>query len=171
MAKRIFTTGGLTYTATAAGAAVTTLGFMGLRGGGATQLIDVLEIFFSGKVGTSTVIGLVAKRSSTIATTPSTLTTFNSDGPLFPNTTALSTVAVSFVTASGLPVSSSAVTDATLQLGLNGFGGIVRWNAAPQQQWQIIGNTTPGGETVIFNSSSHGGVSCAGDGHCIYEPY
>jgi len=47
MAKRIFTTGGLTYTATAAGAAVTTLGFMGLRGGGATQLIDVLEIFFS----------------------------------------------------------------------------------------------------------------------------
>ncbi len=171
MAKRLFTTAGLTFTASAAGSVTTTSAYMAVKGGSATQLIDVLEIMFSGKVGTSTVVGLVFKRASTLETTPTALAAPHSDGPMHPATAALAAPAVTFVAASTQPTPSNTVTDATLQLGLNGFGGIVRWNAAPGQQWSILTATAPGGESVLFNSSTHGGVTCAGDGHIIYEPY
>lgn len=170
MAKRVFTSAGLTFTASAAGSAATGSAYMAMRGATSTQLIEVLEISFSGKTGTSTVIGLVLKRASTLATTPTTLAAPHSDGFMFPNASALSSSVICFVTASVQTVPSNTVTDATLQLGLNGFGGIYRWNAAPTQQWFIVGNAATTGESVLFNSSSHGGVTCAGDGHILYEP-
>jgi len=171
MAKRVFTSAGLTFTASAAGSVATTSGYMALKGGSATQTIDILEIMISGKVGSSTVGGFVYKRVSTLETTPTTLAAPHSDGPEHPATAALAAPPVSFVAAATQPTPSNTVTDATLQLGLNGFGGIVRWNAAPTQQWTIVTATAPGGESILFNSSTHGGVTQAADAHIIYEPY
>jgi hypothetical protein len=65
----------------------------------------------------------------------------------------------------------STVTDTHLNLALNLFGGIVRWNATPTQQWQIIGNTAPGGESVLWNSATAGGSTGLANAHIIYEPY
>lgn len=171
MAKRIFTSAGLTYTASAAGSAAASSTFMALKGGNASQTIDVLEVMISGKATASTVAGMELNRSSTVGTTPTALAAPHSDGPSHPATAALVSVPVSYVAAATGPIPSNTVTDARLNLALNLFGGIVRWNAAPTQQWTIVGNTAPGGESVLWNSSTAGGSSGLADAHLIYEPY
>lgn len=171
MAKRIFTSAGLTFGATAAGAVTVTSQFMGVKGGSATQVIDVLEILISGKATASTVAAIELARASTLETTPTTLAAPHSDGPMHFATAALAAPVVTFVAAATMPIPSNTVTDAHLNLGLNLFGGIIRWNASPTQQWTIIGNTAPGGESVLWNSSTAGGSSGLADAHIIYEPY
>ncbi len=171
MAKRIFTSQGLTYTASAAGSVATTSGYMALKGGAATQLIDVLEVLVSGKATASTVAAMNLARASTLETTPTAIAAPHSDAGLFPNISAITNVVVPFVAAATQPTPSNTVTDAKLNLALNLFGGIVRWNAAPFQQWQIIGNTAPGGESVLWNSSTGGGSTGLADAHIIYEAY
>ena len=171
MAKRIFTSQGLTLTATAAGSVATTSAYMALKGGSATQLIDVLEIELTGKATSSTVGAVNLARASTIETTPTALAAPHSDGPSFPNTTALSSTVVPFVAAATQPTPSNAVADAKLNLACNLFGGVVRWNAAPTQEWKIIGNTASGGESILWNSTSGGGSTGPADAHIIYEPY
>jgi len=144
---------------------------MAIKGGAATQLIDVLEVLISGLATASTVAAMNLARASTLETTPTALAAAHSDSALFPNATALSSTVVPFVAASTQPTPSNTVTDAKLNLALNLFGGIVRWNAAPTQQWQIIGNTAPGGESVLWNSSTGGGATGLADAHIIYEAY
>ena len=171
MAKRLFTCANQSFVAAnAGGSALTNAQYMALKGF-TNGIVDVLEILFSGKVGTSTVIALNLKRAGTIETTPTTLAAPNSDGAMHPATAVLTVPAVPFVAAATGPIPSNTVTDATLQLGLNGFGGIVRWNAAPTQQWTIMGATAPGGESVLHNNLLAGGVTCSGDAHILYEPY
>lgn len=171
MAKRVFTSQNLTYTASAAGAAAASSTYMALKGAAGTQLIDVLEVLISGKATASTVAAMNLARASALETTPTALAAPHSDSPMFPSATALSSTVVPFVAAATGPTPSNTVTDAKLNLALNLFGGIVRWNAAPGQQWQIIGNTAPGGESVLWNSSTGGGSSGLADAHIIYEPY
>lgn len=174
MAKRIFTSQGLTFTASAAGSVATTSGYMALKGGSATQLIDVLEVMITGMATSSTVGALNLARASTLETTPTALAAPHSDGGMFPNITALVSgdTVIPFVAAGTQPTPSNTVTDAKLNLALNLFGGIVRWNAAPQQQWMILGETAPGGESVLWNSSTQGGgVTGLANAHIIYEPY
>ena len=84
----------------------------------------------------------------------------------------LSPVVVVFNAASTTGVTpSNVVTNADLNLGLNMFGGILRWNAAPTQQWTQIGNAVNAGESVLYNSSSASGVTTVVNAHIIYEPY
>lgn len=174
MAKRLFTSQGLTFTAQAAGSVIgTASSYMALKGGASTQIIDVLEIFISGMATASTVAGMIMDRVSTLETTPTALAAPNRDGGMNPSITALvsgSTV-VPFVTASTQPTPSNTVTDIALNLALNLFGGIVRWNAATTQQWWIIGNTAPAGESILFNSSTGGGSTGLANAHIMYEPY
>jgi ABC-type molybdenum transport system ATPase subunit/photorepair protein PhrA len=68
-------------------------------------------------------------------------------------------------------VPSNAITDAKLNLGQNAFGGIIRWNAAPMQQWQLLGSTASGAETMLCNLVAGTGVSTTANAHIIYEPY
>lgn len=171
MAKRVFTSANLTFTATAAGTAATSSTYLALKGGAATQLIDVLEVFISGKATASTVGAHNLARASTLETTPTAIAAPHSDAAMFSNATALSSTVVPFVAASTGPTPSNTVTDAKLQFGMNLFGGLIRWNASPTQQWQIIGNVAPGGESVLWNSSTAGGSSGNADAHIIYEPY
>lgn len=171
MAKRIFTSAGLTFTAAAAGTAnITSSTYMALKAGSATQYADVLEILVSGKAPASVVAAFVFKRVSTLETTLTALAAPHSDGLAFPFGTALSTTFSPFVAAATGPTPSNTVTDATLQLGMNGFGGILRWNAQTFQQWAILGSGAPGQESILFNSSTASGANSAGDAHIIYEP-
>lgn len=173
MAKRAFTSANITYTASAAGSATAgaTATFMALKGASGTQTTDVLEILVSGKASASTIAAFEFNRVSTLETTPTALAAPNSDGPMHPATAALAAPVVPFVAATTGPTPSNTVTDARLNLALNTFGGIIRWNAAPTQQWTIVGNTAPFGESILWNNSSAGGVTSLADAHIIYETY
>ena len=174
MAKRVFTSQGITFTANNAGAAIpspATPSWMALKGANGTQIIDVLEASITGMASASTPAAMALARASTLETTPTALAAPHSDGGENPNLTALAATVVPFVAAATGPTPSNTVTDAKLNLGLNLFGGIYRWNAAPTQQWWIIGNTAPGGESVLWNNLLGGGASGAANAHIIYEPY
>jgi hypothetical protein len=174
VAKRIFTSAGRTYTATAAGAAATGSTYMAIKGGSTTQITDVLEILFSGKAVSSAVAAINFVRVSVADAGTTTLAAPDSDGPMNPATAALGAPVVTYTTAGTTqPTPSNTVTDGHINLALNLFGGIIRWNAAPTQQWTLIGNNTtlPGGESMLWNSSTAGGTSGPGDGHIIYETY
>lgn len=171
MAKRVFTTGSLTFTASAHGSAAATSTFMALKGANTTQVVDILEVLVSGMATASAVAAPMTAYASTLETTPTALASPGSDGPMLVTATALaSTVTVFFAAATG-PTPSSSATLPKLSFALNAFGGIVRWNAAPTQQWTQVGNATNGGETVLWNSSTHGGTNAALNAHIIYEPY
>lgn len=173
MAKRVFETGSLTFGTQAAGTALTTSQFMAVKGGSTTQIVDFLEFLVSGMATASTVAAMTVAYSSTLGVTPTALASPGFDGAMNVNATALvagSTVISYFAAATG-PVMNAAVTLARLNLGLNLFGGIIRWNAAPTQQWTSVGNAVNGGETVLFNSSVGGGSNGLANAHIIYEPY
>jgi hypothetical protein len=171
MAKRIFTTSMPTFAATAHGSAATTLQFMAIKGGATTQIIDVLEVLVSGTSTASAVVAAMVAYSSTLGVTPTALASPGSDGPAVVNATALSSVVVTYFAAGTGPIPSNSVTLPKLNLSLNTFGGIIRWNAAPTQQWTQVGNAVSGGESVLWNSSTHGGATGAANAHIIYEPY
>lgn len=171
MAKRIFQARGLTSgTGTAANTLLTTSQYMALKGGSSTQLIDVLEVLISGFAGSSAPALFELSRVQTVETTPTALTVATgSDGPAHPSTAALAAAPVSFIAASTQPTTSNAATDTRLNLGLNLFGGILRWVAAPGAGYSQIGNTAGLGESVLntFTGSTSGTFSA----HIMYEPY
>ena len=173
MAKRVFTSGAMTMTASAHGSQATGGGYMSLVGNSGTQITDILEINITGKAAATVVLATMFARQGTLGTGGAvTLAAPHSDGPMNFATAALSAAvvaAVDYTTNEVIP--SNTVSDAKLQLGVNGFGGQIRWNAAPGQQWTMIGNTAAGGGSVLWNSSSHGGATSPGDAHIIYETY
>jgi hypothetical protein len=173
MAKRSFIVQAQTFTAQAYTANLSNATYAALKGGSGTQLSDILEVLVSGMATASTVAAMQLSRVSTLeAGAITALASPNSDGPMHPSTAALAAVPVSFVAAAtNGPQASAVITDARLNFALNLFGGIVRWNAAPTQQFSILGNTADLGEAVLFNSSTGGGSSGLANAHIIYEPY
>jgi hypothetical protein len=171
MAKRLFTSAALNWTASAAGSVATTSAYMAIKGGSSSQVTDVLEILYSGKATASTVTAIEFARVSTLESVATALAAPHSDGPMNPATAALTSAVVTFVAATTQPTPSNTVTDGKLQLGMNNFGGILRWNAAPTQQWTLSGNTAPGGESILWNSLTAGGNTALGDAHIMYETY
>jgi hypothetical protein len=170
MAKRICTNVAQTWAPTANNVAATQ--FIALKGGTGTQIVDCLEFLLSGMATSSIPMSIQAAYSSTLGITPTAMALPNSDGPMIVNATALANVVVAYTAAGTGPVPNAATTLPRLNLGLNAFGGIIRWNAAPTQQWTMVGNTTNGGETVLFADSSAGqSGSGALNAHIIYEPY
>jgi hypothetical protein len=171
MAKRLFTAQAQSFTAQATAATLTNATYMGIQGGASTQIVDVLEILVSGFASASTVAGFVFCPASTAPTTPTALASPNSDGPLVANATALATVVTTYVAAGTGPQASASTSVPKLNLGMNAFGGIIRWNAAPTQQIQLIGNTATTGSFLLFNSSTGGGSTASANAHIMYEPY
>jgi hypothetical protein len=177
MAKRVFTQQNMSWIASAAGAAITsptTPQWMAIKGGSTTQIIDVLEVLISGMASASTLGGFTLARVTALesAAGGSALVAPASDGLENPSGTALASPVAVFTAASATgPTPSNVTTNATLNLALNMFGGIIRWNAAPTQQWWIVGNATTSGESILWNSSSAGGATGLANAHIIYEPY
>ena len=169
MAKRTFQATNWTPTATADTSALANGTYMALKGGSSTQLIDVLEVMVSGFAGSTAPAILQLARVSTVETTATALAAPNSDGPMHPSTAALSAAPVSFVAASTGPQRSAVTTDGRLNLGLNTYGGIAKWNSAFSAPWSILGNTADLGESVLsaYTGTTPGAISA----HIIYEPY
>lgn len=168
MAKRSFQAVNWTPTATGDTSALANATYQALQGGSATQLLTVLEIMLSGFAGASSPTIQQLARCSNVGTTPTALAAPNSDGPLHPSTAPLAAPPISFVAAAAGPQRSSAATDARLDMGLNAFGGIKRWVAAPGAEWVILGNAASGGCSVL--SAFTGGTVGALSSHILYEP-
>lgn len=176
MAKRSFNTTGLTFTGIALGTQIATASsYMGILGTTATQIIDIDEILISGMASASTLGNFVFVPFSTGPTTPTALAAPNADGPMQSNATP--TAQTTFVTAATQPTPASATTAARINLGINTFGGIIRWNAAPTQQYTLIGNAAFAagppvtmGTAGLVNTTTFGATTAA-SAHIIYEPY
>jgi hypothetical protein len=171
MAKRVVTNVSKTWAPTANNVAVTQ--WIAIKGGSATQIIDCLEFLISGMASSSIPMSIQTAYSSTLGGTPTTPPALpDSDGPMVVNATALASPAVAYTAATTGPTPNSASTLPRLNLGLNVFGGIIRWNAAPTQQWTSVGSAINGGETVLFADSSAGQSGTGAlNAHIIYEPY
>jgi hypothetical protein len=174
MAKRLFQFTNYTPTATADSPTALANGtYQAIAGNAATQKIDVLEVMISGLAGASTPTIMQLARSGIIASTTTSLVTTSpspaSDGPMDPATAALAAPVRTWTSAVGGSQRSAANTDARLELAINAFGGIVRWNAAPTQQWNLVSSAAPGGESTL--SAYTGGTVGAISSHIIYEPY
>lgn len=167
MAKRAFQV--VTWTPTAQADGVLTGAFQALTGGSSTQTLRVIEIYMGGQAGASSVNAMTWARSSTVGITPTALAAPNSDGPLHGATAALAAVPVSYVAATTAPNRSPAATIARLNLSFNSFGGIVRWVAAPDEEWTIVGTAVNVSETVL--SAQNVGTAGLMGSHVVYEPY
>lgn len=171
MARRAFQYSNFTPTATADTVALTNATYMCLKGGTTTQMVDVLEIQVEGMAGASTPTPLTYAHVTTLGITPTALAAPMTDAPLDPTVAALAAPAVTYTFAATGPQRSAAVTDAKISCGINAFGGILRWNAAPGQQFQQLGNavTSQSGECVL--SCQNFGTAGLILAHLIYEPH
>lgn len=167
MAKWSFASEGFTPVGVLDAASFTDSGYMGLMGGSTTQRIDVQEVMISGLASAASATPMVLARDSTVQATPTALTTAQSNAALDPATAALAAPQVAFVASTTKPQRSA--TLAKLALGLNAFGGIVRWVAAPGSEMKILGNTASLGEVSLscYTGGSPGLVMA----HIIYEPF
>lgn len=169
MAKRSFSAATYTPTATADTANLANSTYQAIAASGATAGLNVIEIFIGGQASASSINLSQFARDSTVGATPTALAAPNSDGPMNTMTAALAAVPITFVSAGTNPQRSAATTAARLLLSLNAFGGIVRWVAAPGEEWGIVGVSVNVSESSLscFTGGSAGLVGT----HIIYEPF
>jgi hypothetical protein len=170
MSKRSFAVNAWTTgTGVADNSLLTTAQYMSLAIA-ASQLATLMEVYVGGLSTSSAVQNLQVRRTVTAGTGgASALATPNSDGPM--NTfaaavTTIPTAAVAYVT--NQPTPSNATTLARLNLAMNAFGGIVRWVAAPGEEWWSIGAGANQDYTLSNNTGSGTGTVSS---HLVYEFY
>jgi hypothetical protein len=168
MAKWTFYHGNFTPVATTAGNAISNGSGMSIRGGSASQFIDILEVKVTGQNTASAVTPLILARVSTIGSTPTALVSPDHMGPNNMFTAPLSTPISAWISANPNSARSSTVGEAYLDMGLNAFGGIIRWNAAPTQQYSMYGNTSDMGE-IVLGCDGYGAPGLV-SAHIIMEP-
>lgn len=169
MAKRIFSTKNWTPTATADTVAHANATYMALRGGTATQMLKIAEVMAAGMVpSTSSPTFLELCLTSTVETTPTALAAPTSDGPMHISSAALAVVPVSLVAAAAGPQRAASTAFPRLQVGVNAWGGILRWTAMHEEEFVLIGNAANGGEAIL--SAFTGGTPGAINSHIVYEP-
>lgn len=152
------------------GTTIGTANFVALKGGTATQYIKIQEIQELGLAASSAVNGMLFSRDQTLSSTP-TLSAPASLGPLDALTAVLSSPPVGIWGATSGGQRSVATTDAKLNLSFNAFGGILRWQAAPGEEWGQFGNTSaaPLGESSLSASSTISASPGAMGVHIIFE--
>ncbi len=167
MTKRIFSNPSYTPTATADGL-LTASTYLGVKGGSATMQVTFLEVYQAGQASASAYNATCLAYASTIETTPTALALPVTTGYVNPNGATLGTAEVAFITAATQPTRSAVTSVARMRLGFNSFGGIVRWVAAPSEEWVQFGNTAASfGETLV--SSENYGTAGAQATNLIYE--
>ena len=87
---------------------------------------------------------------------------------MHPSTAALAAPPVTYIAAATGPVRSNSAADAKINLGLNAFGGILKYNAGPEQEFVIFSATAPLGEAVLSGFTGTASSSISAD--IIYEP-
>jgi hypothetical protein len=169
MAKRLFQQASWSPAATADTTALITANFMSLGAANATQLLKVIEIYLGGQASASTIEIMQFARDSTLVASATALAAPNSDGPMSTFTGPLSTVPIAAIAGGTLPQRSALTTAARLCLNFNSFGGIVRWVAAPGEEWDIYGISVSVSESSLSNYTG-GGTGQIG-AHIVYEPW
>ena len=132
-----------------------------LRSGAATQMLRINEVYVGGEDTASTPTTMILARSSTISVGAlsvgqNNLMDFNATAP---GTTA------SFGSTAATTFPQRSATGYLLDLSLNTFGGISRWQARYGEEITSFGNTQPAGEVVLSSKTDAGKTS----GHILYE--
>ena len=166
MARRSFQAQSYTPTAQNDTTALTNATYQAISAG-ASQVIDVIEIYMGGAASASSINYMNFARNSTAGATPTALSAPNSDGFLNNSSAAVTTAPVAFVAATTGPSRAATTTLARLNLTFNAFGGIVRWVAAPGEEWTING-TGNNVESSLSAGPTAGSVGVMGS-HIIYE--
>lgn len=131
-----------------------------LQGGSATMQLKVNEIYIAGEDTSSTPTTMVWSRDSTVG---ATAISGNMNAVVDATTVAPGTVAVFGCVSTTKPQRSSTLH--LLQLTLNTYGGITRWQARPGEELGIISATQPLGESSLSSVTGAGKIS----GHVLYE--
>ena len=166
MGKRLFGAATYTPTATADTTNLANATYQALGANSALIGLNVIEIYIGGQTSASSVNITQFARDSTIGGTLTALAAPNSDGPMSGQGAAA--IALSFISAGTNPQRSAAITAARMNLSLNAFGGIVRWVAAPGEEWNIFGVTVNISESSL--SCFTGGSAGLIGSHIVYEP-
>src|SRR5262245_45740940 len=169
MGKRSFQAPVWSPTATADTTALANNTYMAIGATNATSGLLVQEIEIGGQGSTSSPMIMMFARDSTLGPTRTALAAPNSDGPLHTLGQAGQTGSLTFAFANTPPQRSATTTSARLNLTFNGFGGIVRWQAAPFEEWGIVGVTASVSESSLsaFTGSTPTNIGA----HIIYEAY
>jgi hypothetical protein len=135
-------------------------------------MIDILEIQVEGMAGASSPTPLTYAHSSTLAGTLTALAAPATDATMDPAVAALAAPPLTFTAATvTLPQRSAAIADAKISCGINAFGGILRWNAAPGQQFMQLGNVVTSQSGECYLSCQNFGTAGLIISHVIYEPH
>jgi hypothetical protein len=166
MSKWSFQVATMTPAASADGANLAG-GWMALGGGSASQYIKVQEIQETGQAAATSANIMLWARDSLLGGTLTALATPNSNGPLDANTAVLAAPNTAFIAATTVPQRSNSITTAKLNLSFNAFGGILRWQAAPDEEWGIFGSAVTLGESSLsgFTGTGTGAMGA----HVIFE--
>lgn len=168
MAKRLFQVGAFIPTATADATNLATATYMAIGASGATARLNIVEIYEGGQASASSINIMQFARDLVLGATLTALAAPNGDGPMDTNTAALAAPPLTFVAATTSPQRTNTSATARLNLSFNAFGGIVRWVAAPGEEWGITGVTVSVSESSL--SAFTGGSVGSMGAHLVYEP-
>lgn len=132
-----------------------------LRGGGATVLAKINEVYMAGEDAASNPTAFSLARASTVSV-----------GALSVGTNALKDVlstapgtTFSFGNTAATSGPQRSATLYLLSLGFNTYGGITRWQARMGEELTVYGNAANAGEVILSAKTGTGKTS----GHIIYE--
>lgn len=132
-----------------------------LRSGAATQMLRVNEVYIGGEDTASTPTQMIFARTSTISV--GALSVGNNALVDATATAPGTTAAWGSTAATTFPQRSATLY--LLDLSLNTFGGIARWQARYGEEITAYGNTASLGELCLSSKSGTGKTS----GHILYE--
>lgn len=142
----------------------TDAGYFALQGASATQRIEVQEVSVSGLASASAPAQMTVSRDSTIG---ATALSGGTNAALDPATAALAAPPVSFSTSTTKPQRSATLQ--LLDISMNTFGGIYRWQVNRGDGIGMLGNTAALlGELSLshLSTGTPGLIGC----HFIFEP-
>jgi hypothetical protein len=166
MGVRTFAVAGFTTDAVADTSDLTDNKFMAVKGGSSTQLTKIKEVRGAGlESSTSAPQKLLLSRDSTVGTSPTALSTGESDEEDNPSTSVLSSPVVTY-TAAGSTQPQRA-KKYLANLAFNALGGIFRERFPFGEEPCILGNTADDGEVSLsgFTGTTAGLVGA----HIKYE--
>jgi hypothetical protein len=133
-----------------------------LRSGAATQQLKINEVYIGGlEASASNATEMILARTSTISVGALSVGT---NALLDFNATAPGTTA-SFGSTAATTFGQRSSTLYLLNLALNAYGGIARWQARVGEEISCYGNTATGGEVCLSSKLGTGKTS----GHILYE--
>jgi hypothetical protein len=136
-----------TTAAFAASTALTDTNHVTIRNWATNSISRLIEVYVGGLATSSVALNMTLRRNATQGATPTNV------APAAMSSFSAAAATTFYVTASTDPV-SGAVTQNLLQLGMNGFGGVVRWVAAPGEEIYNVGATGAAQGEISLSATS-----------------